>query len=227
MVKAILTDIEGTLGSVSFVKNTLFPYAKGRLSDFVAEHAHDPEIARILDMARSEARKPKATDEQMVETLQGWIDEDRKLTSLKRLQGHIWEDGYRSGRLRGHVYPDAHRRLRQWAEEDGLGLYVFSSGSVKAQELYFEYSVFGDMRPLFKGYFDTTTGQKNEQAAYRRIAAKMGLSPGLILYLSDSREELDAARETGFRTYWVVREGRFKDDQHHPQAANFDEVDLG
>ena len=35
MIKAILTDIEGTTSSISFVKDVLFPYARQIVSDLV------------------------------------------------------------------------------------------------------------------------------------------------------------------------------------------------
>ena len=35
MIKAILTDIEGTTSSLSFVKDILFPYARAYLADYV------------------------------------------------------------------------------------------------------------------------------------------------------------------------------------------------
>jgi enolase-phosphatase E1 len=40
MVQAIVTDIEGTTSSLSFVKDVLFPYARTHLAGFVATHAH-------------------------------------------------------------------------------------------------------------------------------------------------------------------------------------------
>ena len=42
MIRAILTDIEGTTSSLSFVKDVLFPYARVHLAAFVREHAQDP-----------------------------------------------------------------------------------------------------------------------------------------------------------------------------------------
>ena len=35
MIKAVLTDIEGTTSSLGFVKDVLFPYARKRLPAFV------------------------------------------------------------------------------------------------------------------------------------------------------------------------------------------------
>ncbi|CAM5249711.1 Enolase-phosphatase E1 OS=Rhodanobacter lindaniclasticus OX=75310 GN=mtnC PE=3 SV=1 [Rhodanobacter lindaniclasticus] len=98
---------------------------------------------------------------------------------------------------------------------DGLRLYVYSSGSVPAQQLFFQYSEAGDLTPLFAGYFDTETGPKREASSYRRIAEAVGEEPRHLLFLSDIVEELDAARAAGFHTGWLVRE-----PQPLPAAAN-------
>ena len=42
MIKAIVTDIEGTTSSLSFVKDVLFPYAREHLAEFVRAQAQDP-----------------------------------------------------------------------------------------------------------------------------------------------------------------------------------------
>jgi len=109
--KAILTDIEGTTSSISFVKDVLFPYARRALPAFVAAHAQDPEVRHWLDKVRDELGG-NADDAQVVATLQAWIDADRKHTALKALQGMLWRDGYMRGDFRGHVYPDAAAALQ-------------------------------------------------------------------------------------------------------------------
>ena len=128
MVKAIVTDIEGTTSSLSFVKDVLFPYARERMGDFVRTHGDDPEVAALLEQAKKVAGG-NLEQEALIEQLCTWIDEDRKITSLKALQGLIWEDGYRRGNFSGHIYPDAASCLRAW-QAHGIALYVFSSGSV-------------------------------------------------------------------------------------------------
>lgn len=224
MIRAVLTDIEGTTSSLSFVKDVLFPYARTRLPAFIKARAHDPEVRRLLDEARREAGAA-LDDAALTEVLLGWIDEDRKITSLKALQGLIWEAGYRDGELTGHIYEDAYRALARW-RNDGTQLYVFSSGSVKAQQLLFGHTDKGDLRPLFDGYFDTTTGAKKDPRAYRRIAQAIGLPPEDVLFLSDVEEELDAARAAGMRTYWLVRSGEAPAAAAHAVARNFDEIKL-
>jgi len=224
-IRAILTDIEGTTSSLSFVKDVLFPYARERLAGFVRERANDPAIRQDLNEAAKAAGRPLADDEAIAQLLT-WIDEDRKITPLKSLQGKIWETGYRTGELKGHVYEDAVRQLRRW-KADGIALYVFSSGSVLAQKLLFGYSRFGDLTPLFSGYFDTAVGPKRESSAYRAIAQAMGFAPDQILFLSDIPAELDAAHTAGLRTCLLTRHGETRPEAAgcgHPRAATFDEI---
>ena len=129
MKPLILTDIEGTTSSISFVRDVLFPYARRALPGFVREHGRDPDVRRWLDQVATE-NGGVCSDDMIVETLQGWIDQDRKHTALKALQGMLWRDGYVRGDFRGHIYPDAAAELRRW-HADGRTLAVFSSGSVK------------------------------------------------------------------------------------------------
>ena len=222
-IKAIVTDIEGTTSSLSFVKDILFPYARARLADFVSHHHGDPEVTAILEQVRHEAGQ-RLDLEGVVTQLTQWLDEDRKIGPLKALQGLIWENGYRQGDFTGHVYDDAVRNLRRW-HADGIKLYVFSSGSVKAQQLLYSHTEFGDLTPLFSGYFDTRIGAKGEPAAYRHICQETGLAPDRILFLSDVVVELDAAAEVGFQTRHLVRDGS-GDNGRHCQVAGFDEISL-
>ncbi|MEP6485499.1 MAG: acireductone synthase [Rudaea sp.] len=204
MIKAILTDIEGTTSSISFVKDTLFPYARKHLPAFVVTHTDDTAVQHWLHEAAKEAGLVSATQTEIIELLQRWIDEDRKSTALKALQGMIWDEGYRSGEYQAHVYDDAVPALREWKLQ-GLDLYVYSSGSVPAQKLFFGFSTAGDVTPLFSGYFDTTIGAKREAASYAAIAKETGLRADEILFLSDIVEELDAARVAGMKTTLVAR----------------------
>jgi enolase-phosphatase E1 len=222
MIRAILTDIEGTTSSLSFVKDVLFPYARQRLRAFVDAHGQEPEVARELaEVARLTGRA--LTNAEAADQLIAWIDEDRKATPLKALQGMIWETGYRQRDFFGHIYEAAARQLREW-QAAGLRLYVFSSGSVQAQKLLFAHTEFGDLTPLFSDYFDTRIGPKQEPGAYRAIAEAIGLPPGDILFLSDIEGELEAARAAGMATTRLVREDGPAPASHHPLARNFDEI---
>ena len=221
MIKTIVTDIEGTTSSLSFVKDVLFPYAREHIGQFVHQHAHEPAVQQLLADAMHEAGG-KMNEAGIVRQLVQWIDEDRKITPLKALQGMIWERGYQQGDFRGHVYSDAAANLRLWNER-GIHLYVYSSGSVYAQKLLFGNTEYGDLTPLFSGYFDTTIGGKRDHVSYRRIVDTIGCRADEILFLSDIREELDAARDAGMLTGWLVRDNAAPQGGHR-QYADFNQV---
>lgn len=202
--RAIVTDIEGTTSSIDFVKDVLFPFARQRLPAFVETRADDPAVQHWLHEAAREAGYVEASRGEVIDLLLRWIDEDRKATPLKALQGMIWRDGYESGAYRAHVYPEVAAKLREWRGA-GIRLFVYSSGSVAAQELFFRYSEAGDLTPLFDGYFDTETGPKREAESYAKIATAIGEAPADILFLSDVVAELDAARAAGLRTRLLCR----------------------
>ena len=221
-IKAILTDIEGTTSAVSFVFDVLFPYAAQHLPAFIREHAEDPEVAIQLGAVRLDSGEPEADVERVIEILQQWIAEDRKATPLKALQGMIWKQGYEAGELKGHVYPDAVAALKAWHDQ-GYTLYVYSSGSIQAQQLIFGCSEAGDLTPLFSGYFDTTSGPKREAQSYRHITEAIGCPAGKILFLSDIVEELDAAQQAGMQTCGLARDGG--ELAGHKTVRSFAEID--
>ncbi len=227
----ILTDIEGTTSSISFVKDVLFPYARRALPGFVRERGQEPDVRRWLDAVATE-HGAVCSDDTIVEILQGMIDEDRKHTALKALQGMIWQDGYRGADFTAHIYPDAAARLRAW-HEAGIPLAVYSSGSVPAQKLFFGHTDAGDLTGLFGGWFDTEVGHKREAESYREIARRLDRAPADLLFLSDVVEELDAAREAGLRTVLIDRredypQPRLGDAAHgHARVERFDAIASG
>ncbi len=216
MPQVILTDIEGTTSSISFVKDVLFPYARRALPGFVAEHGQRPEVRQWLDAVADETGAEG--DAAVVAALQGWIDEDRKHTALKALQGMIWADGYRKAEFTTHIYPDVPPVLQRW-HAAGHRLAVYSSGSVPAQKLFFGHSDAGDLTRLFSGWFDTEVGGKRETASYTRIVGQLGVPASEVLFLSDVVAELDAARDAGLGTVLLDR----REDYPQPrtgEAAN-------
>lgn len=224
MITTIVTDIEGTTSSLSFVKDVLFPYARTHIGRFVRNHADDAEVAALLADTAKLTSDP-ANTETLIEQLIHWIDTDQKVTPLKSLQGLIWEHGYQQGDFKGHVYRDAAEALRKW-KAGGITLYVYSSGSVHAQKLLFEHTAYGDLTSLFSGYFDTHVGGKKETASYRKIAERIGVHPGHILFLSDIVDELDAAREAGFKTCRLLRDEAPESESQHPTVSDFSEIAL-
>jgi len=222
MIRAIVTDIEGTTSDIQFVHTVLFPYARQHLDAFVRAHQQDETVRAALEAVRAEAGIPQATLDETLATLRAYIDEDRKSPGLKTLQGLIWRAGYVHGEFTGHLYADVRPALARW-QAQGIALYVYSSGSVAAQKLLFGYSDEGDLTSLFSGYFDTAVGAKRETQSYRNIARQLDLAPTEILFLSDIHQELDAAAEAGWHTVQLIR-GEADDHSRHRQVADFSQI---
>jgi enolase-phosphatase E1 len=224
MIDSILTDIEGTTSSLSFVRDVLFPYSRAHLPAFIKAHAQDPLIQKELE-AINQLKGAVLSQQEALDQLLTWIDQDQKVTPLKALQGLIWEAGYEQGDFHGHLYEDAARMLKVWASQ-GFKLYVFSSGSIKAQKLLFGHTEEGDLSPLFSDFFDTRIGSKQDPEAYRAIARATRQAASNILFLSDIGTELDAARAAGMATTQLIRENQPIHSEQHAVAKTFDDIVL-
>ncbi|MEU6353043.1 acireductone synthase [Streptomyces sp. NPDC047072] len=226
-VDAVVLDIEGTTSATGFVVDVLYPYSRSRFAALLTERADEPEVARAIAQVRAETGAPDADASAIEKTLNGWLDEDRKATPLKTLQGIIWSEGFARGDLVSHFYDDVVPRLRAW-HSAGLGLYVYSSGSVAAQRAWFTNSPEGDLTSLVSGLYDTeNAGPKQEPESYRRIAAATGIAPDRLLFLSDRPGELDAARAAGWHAVGIRRPGEPYFEQgvgDHAAAGTFDEI---
>jgi enolase-phosphatase E1 len=227
-VKTILLDIEGTTTPISFVYEILFPHARARLKDFLLRHRDDVQIRSIVaDLLNERAgeenltlpalRASKELDEEELEAVVSYchrlMDEDRKVTALKTLQGKIWEEGYESGELKGEVFDDVAPNLRRWREQ-GKSVCIYSSGSVLAQRLLFAHTRHSDLTRLIDYFFDTTVGHKTEPESYAKIAGLLRRPAFEIMFISDVVAELDGAAMAGLRTLLCVRPG------NHPQPSS-------
>ncbi len=237
--RCVLLDVEGTTSSIRFVYETMFPYARRHLEAYLDEHWDEPATRDAVDRIARDAghggldawrRQAGAAGEaaarQLVrEEVLRLMDGDVKATGLKQLQGLIWRAGFEGGELRAHLYEDVAPALRRWREA-GLGIRIYSSGSVEAQRLFFGHTVAGDLLPFIDGHHDTTTGPKKEPASYRTIAQAAGLDPAHLLFLSDVPGELDAARDTGLRTALCLRPGNapVPPGHGHPELRSFEEI---
>ena len=198
----ILLDIEGTTTPITFVTETLFPYARARLTAFLTREGRADEAAGFL----------------------AEMDRDSKSSALKELQGRIWVGGYASGDLVGAVYEDVPRAFAAWhAASRRIGIY--SSGSVLAQQCLFRHSSAGDLTRFIRDYFDTAVGPKQDPGSYARIAGAVELDPASILFVSDVVRELDAAASAGLRTALALRPGNPAQPTHtHRVIRTLDEL---
>jgi len=234
-----LLDIEGTVAPIAFVYGRLFPYARAHFQDFLHRNRADAAVEADLLLLAGENRAetdggvPRiesftagmgVSREQALSYLLWLMDRDRKSTALKSLQGKIWKAGFESGELQGELYPDVPEAVARWSGSGRVAIY--SSGSVAAQELLFRYSIYGDLTPYISSYFDTRTGAKINKLSYERIAAGMQIAPRDAIFFSDVTGELDPAREAGFETRLVVREGNagIDDAKGHIRVGSFDGI---
>ncbi len=235
--RGILLDIEGTMSSIAFVADVLFPYARRYVESYLRDHWNEAEVerARMLlaqDVQTADApwlsgAAPEQGLAPLCAVVYRLMDADAKATGLKELQGLIWREGYDAGRLCSHVYPDVPPALADWARR-GLDIRIYSSGSVAAQRVFFAHTEAGDLLPYFRGHYDTTTGPKRVADSYRRIAADTKLAPSTMLFLSDVGAELDAAAAAGLQTALVVRPGNqlVVQEHEHPRVTDFGQIRL-
>lgn len=218
-VRVILLDIEGTTTPIDFVAKTLFPYASRKLESFLREHFHEPEIQSLLQDLRAQHQRdaqqglppPRWMEGPMESQLssavaygQWLIAKDSKCTSLKALQGKIWQQGYACGELRGEVYPDVAPAFARWRARQKQ-ICIYSSGSELAQRLLFSTVLSGDLTSCIARFFDTRVGAKAESASYKKIAALLGHKPEEVLFISDAVKEIEAAQNAGMQAMLCVR----------------------
>lgn len=201
----ILFDIEGTVAPISFVHEVLFPYAYERIENYInnffisentflqiqKENQFDYETKTYPFLIESPHEKTK-----IAHYLRYLIQIDRKSTPLKEIQGEIWKFGYENGEIQSKIYLDALKFFKH-IHARGLKASIYSSGSVLAQKLIFQYSDKGDLRNFFSHYFDTTIGGKKEKESYVKIAKVLELEPSQILFFTDVLAEAQAASDAG------------------------------
>ncbi|MCM3901272.1 MAG: acireductone synthase [Pyrinomonadaceae bacterium] len=224
-IRGILLDIEGTTTPIAFVHEALFPYARSRVSNYLAEHSDTAETLADLAKLRDEhaadvkqnLRPPElvmgpsdAEIDSFVAYVYWLIDRDRKSTGLKSLQGKIWRQGYLEGTLKAPLFADVLPALERWHRE-GLKISIFSSGSSLAQKLLFAHTEAGDLTRFIDNHFDTKIGLKTDVESYHRIEMVLCLPARGILFISDVVAELDAASAAGMETLLCIRAG------NHPQ----------
>ncbi|TVY49901.1 Enolase-phosphatase [Lachnellula occidentalis] len=184
-----------------------FPYALEVLPSTLATQWDSPAFTPYRDAFPPTHRSTPAA---LLAHVRDLMSQDLKIPYLKSLQGYLWLTGYESGALRCPLFQDVQPSMAAW-HKAGIAIVIYSSGSVPAQKLLFQYTNSEpepDLRPLISGYFDTVSaGLKTDRASYEKIAATRGEGIGRWLFLSDSVREVDAAREAGMQGFVVVREG--------------------
>src|SRR6185503_18083597 len=100
-ITALLLDIEGTTTPIDFVYKVLFPYARARVGDYLANNVASPiveeEIAGLIELNKGDARRgleaprvdgsiEETSLDKIVAYFHWLMDRDSKATPLKSIQ---------------------------------------------------------------------------------------------------------------------------------------------
>src|ERR1051326_5015757 len=96
-IRGILLDVEGTTTPITFVYDTLFPFVRARINDFLRANESAADVREIINLLKLDHESDKRANlmtpewqDQPIEYINWLMDQDRKTTALKDLQGKIW-----------------------------------------------------------------------------------------------------------------------------------------
>src|SRR5437867_4146546 len=113
VARGILLDIEGTTTPIIFVYDVLFPFVRRHVAGYV-KHADLTELHREYDEDVQRGNNPPPWSAEPLPYIHWLMDQDRKSTALKNIQGQIWLEGYQNGELHGEVFQDVPPALERW-----------------------------------------------------------------------------------------------------------------
>jgi enolase-phosphatase E1 len=241
-VRHLLLDIEGTTSSLSFVHDVMFPMVRQRLATFLTAHWGEDSLERAVRQMVSELppehplqlrenMSMAGAQDQLIQEVTIQMDEDRKATGLKMLQGLIWREAFEGGELKAHVYEDVPPALASW-HQAGVDIRIYSSGSIASQKLFFGHTSCGNLLPYIAGHYDTTIGSKRAAESYLAILQDLrsadpavAVGAGEVAFVSDIPAELVAAQEAGIVPILSVRPGNPTVHEHvFPRINSFCEL---
>lgn len=239
MTEVVVFDIEGTICPITFVKDELFPYFLEQVGPYLSQLTYPLDAAandEITNILLGFPAETTASYDSLYAHIQHLVETDQKVAPLKSFQGIVWKIGYDNGDLKAPLYEDAIKFLTN-IPASIKNVYIYSSGSVKAQKLLFAHVKSGsgaiDLNPKLSGYFDiTTSGFKQEVASYENILKDIGYSssPEKVLFLSDNVNEVKAALQAGLQSIVVVKPGNAalteEDKQKYKTITSLDQLDL-
>lgn len=224
MVKVIVTDIEGTTSSLNFIQNTLLAYVPQALPRFLKEFRDRQDVQAALHKLDSKQAISQLPTADLITALLAWMQKGgvRQQSDLYEIQFLVLEYGYLNREFKSHIYEDVYRFLSLCSKKD-IAISIFSSAPVVGQQLFFKNTLFGDISPIFTHYFDTVIGDKVSKDTYQKIALNLGVLSEHVLYLSDSLEELDAAKMAGCQTCLVERDEKSM-IKSHSVISSFEQI---
>ncbi len=232
----VLLDIEGTTCPVSFVSDTLFPYAARELGPYLLRRRDDDQVQALVE-AVMEAWKldPAPVAQQLLNSARERSSKRAEIEAtagsaiphlnceliVPYLQWLIAVDRkftplkelqglvWHEGYTRGELIGTLFEEVPDTLKQwhqQGLVLGVYSSGSVAAQKLLYGHSQAGDLCPLFSHWFDTHIGSKQDANSYKCICEAMEAKPEQVLFVSDSETELQAASAANLQLAYSNRQ---------------------
>ncbi|XP_071453906.1 enolase-phosphatase E1-like [Hetaerina americana] len=218
-VSHILTETLGTTTSYTFLEDTLRPYVKKNLKEFVLNHWNDEELVEIVKALKTQAELEvkegwvgavaipedgdgKDTKEAVISYALGQVD-GNSIESLSRL---IVKDGYSKGHLKGHVFPDVFPAFKKWTEE-GKKIYMYSSGLEMSRECLISNSVDGDITKLISGCFESDEYPRTKCESFRDLCKKVGSPADQVAFLTHNAASASAAHKAGLVVIMLSREG--------------------
>ncbi|KRX03724.1 HAD-like domain [Pseudocohnilembus persalinus] len=243
-IKYVLLDIEGTTTPITFVNDVLFPIARKELKNYIIENFENQNLQDDLKQIMKDAQQemnmqmefPQNIEQlknekennflsQILIYLNKLMDENKKYTPLKSIQGKIWKNSYENQSIQGKIYDDVRPVVEKWVKQ-GKKVFIYSSGSEEAQILLMKYSDKGDLTQLLSGYFDTKIGLKVQPQSYKNILEKINGKGNETLFVTDRYEEAQAASEVGIKVYISVRENteQLPKENKFKTITKFDEI---
>lgn len=217
-IKAAIIDIEGALCPISFVKNILVPFIKAELPDYIWDH--EQELSNLIDAVKSVENNLRLSTEEVVEVLLRYLEDGQCNTSLDRLQSLILQEGCQSGEVKASFYDDALLAMER-LKGQGIYLYAYSSAQVQAEQILLCHEKPSE---LFSGFFDMEYGEDVNPDSYDKIAARIGVRPDDILFISNNVEAVSAAYDAGMNVVILDREQEVPSSNGHQLEHSFDAI---
>ncbi|KAG8233042.1 hypothetical protein J437_LFUL004263 [Ladona fulva] len=220
-VSKIVTETVGTTTSYTFPEDTLHPYIKKNLKEYIINHWEDEEIQEMVKVLRKQAK---------TEVEEGWVgavsipegdDVDVKKvkeavaeyalnqidsSDLAVLKNRIVKDGYSKGKLQGHLFPDVLPAFKKWIAE-GKKIFMYSSGLEMSQTHLVSNSVEGDITELISGCFYSSEFPRTRSESFREMCKKVDCSADKVAFLTDNAQTARAAHKAGLVVIMLCREG--------------------
>ncbi|GFQ68287.1 enolase-phosphatase E1 [Trichonephila clavata] len=161
--KAIILDIEGTMTSIDFIRENVFPYAESHLEDFIMNNWEEvKEIGLLLQQQSGDSKGnsedliplPQVPTTENIDEIQNFqralvfyvkqrMNANRNDPAMKKIQGLVLRNAFRSGDIIAEIYPDTVKALETWSLENKQ-VFTYSTGIREVQVEFFKNTNFGN-----------------------------------------------------------------------------------